>query len=57
MPFLPTVMAGEQAWDADPTIRGAIEIRAGVIENPKILSFQSRAAAYPHEIAKRRQPV
>jgi alanine dehydrogenase len=57
MPFLPTVTAGEQAWDADPTIRGAIEIRAGVIENPKILSFQSRAAAYPHEIAKRRQPV
>ena len=30
------------------TIRRAIEIRDGVIQNPKILSFQSRAAEYPH---------
>ncbi|HEY5185362.1 MAG TPA: alanine dehydrogenase, partial [Actinomycetes bacterium] len=43
-----TVMDGPAAWDADPTIRLAIEIRAGVIHNPKILSFQGRAAAHPH---------
>jgi len=53
LPFLPAVMAGEAAWDGDPTIRRAIEIRGGAIQNPKILSFQSRAAAYP----MRRSPV
>jgi hypothetical protein len=31
------------------TIRRAIEIRDGVIQNPKILSFQGRAAEFPHE--------
>ena len=36
------------AWDADETIRRAIEIRDGVIRNPRILSFQDRAPAYPH---------
>jgi len=30
------------------TIRRAIEIREGVIQNPKILSFQGRAAHHPH---------
>ena len=45
IPFIPTVMGGETAWQADPTIRHAIEIRDGQIQNPKILSFQSRAAA------------
>lgn len=48
IPFVGTVMAGEAAWDADPTIRHAIEIRAGVVQNPKILSFQSREPAFPH---------
>ncbi len=48
LPFLPVVMAGPTAWDADPTIAPAIEIRDGVIENPKILSFQNRDAVYPH---------
>ena len=38
-------MAGPAAWDADETIRRAIEIREGVIQNPRILSFQGRAAA------------
>ena len=33
---------------ADLTIRRAIEIRAGVVQNPKILSFQSRSSAFPH---------
>jgi len=49
IPFVSTVMAGSAAWDADPTIRRAIEIRDGVVQNPRILSFQGRSAAYPHE--------
>jgi alanine dehydrogenase len=46
--YLPVVMAGPAAWDAQETIRRAIEIREGVVQNPRILSFQNRAAAYPH---------
>jgi len=48
IPHLPAAMAGPRAWDADPTLAAAIEIRAGVVENPKILSFQGRSADYPH---------
>ncbi len=48
LPFLGTVLAGGEAWDADPTIRRAIEIRDGVIQNPAILTFQHRAADHPH---------
>jgi len=48
LPYLKTVLGGPAAWDADETIRRAIEIRDGVIQNPAILSFQHRAAEYPH---------
>jgi alanine dehydrogenase len=48
IPYLRTVMDGPTSWDLDPTIRLAIEIRDGVIQNPKILSFQGRAADHPH---------
>jgi alanine dehydrogenase len=48
IPFVATVMRGEAAWDAEPTVRHAIEIRSGVVQNPKILSYQSRDAAFPH---------
>jgi alanine dehydrogenase len=48
IPFLGTVMAGRDAWESDETIRRAIEIRDGVVLNPKILSFQSRSPVYPH---------
>ena len=48
IPYLRTVMDGPSAWDEDLTIRRAIEIQAGVVQNPKILSFQRRAAAHPH---------
>ena len=48
IPFVGVAMGGEEAWEGDPTIRHAIEIRDGVIRNPKILSFQSRTAAFPH---------
>jgi alanine dehydrogenase len=48
LPYLPIVMAGPQAWDADATIRRAIEIRDGMVCNPRILSFQGREATYPY---------
>jgi hypothetical protein len=42
------VLDGPEAWDGNETIRRAIEIRDGVIQNPKILSFQGRSEEYPH---------
>jgi alanine dehydrogenase len=48
LPHLRTVMDGPGAWDRDETIRRAIEIRDGVIRNPKILSFQRRSAEFPY---------
>ena len=41
-------MSGADAWDADETIRRAIEIREGVVQNPRILSFQSRSPDFPY---------
>ena len=49
LPYLRVVIDGPESWDADETIRRAIEIRDGVVQNPAILSFQGRAADYPHE--------
>jgi alanine dehydrogenase len=49
--YLPIVMAGPAAWDADETIRRAIEIREGIVENPRILSFQGRAPTYPYAVS------
>ena len=49
--YLPIVMAGPDAWDADETIRRAIEIREGMVQNPRILSFQGRAATYPYAVS------
>lgn len=46
IPHLRTVMSGD--WDDDETIARAIEIREGVVQNPKILSFQRREAHSPH---------
>ena len=43
-------MSGPDGWAASPTIARAIELRDGVIQNPKILSFQARAADYPHAL-------
>ncbi len=48
LPYLPAVLAGPAAWEADDTIRRAIEIRDGVIQNSKILTFQDRSPEYPH---------
>ena len=48
MPYLRTLLAGPEAWEREDTLRRAIEIRDGVVQNPKILSFQGRAKDYPH---------
>jgi alanine dehydrogenase len=48
VPFLGRVMAGRAMWETDETIRRAIEIRDGTVQNPKILSYQRRAAEFPH---------
>ena len=48
LPYLPAVMAGPEGWAGDDVVQRAIEIRDGVIQNLKILSFQNRAADYPH---------
>lgn len=53
IPHLRTVMTG--GWDDDVTIAKAIEIRDGVVQNPKILSFQGRAEQPPHERAASRE--
>ncbi len=50
IPFLRPVMDGPQAWEQDPSIKLAIEIQDGVVQNPKILSFQGRAGEHPHRI-------
>jgi len=48
IPYLRTVMGGPMAWDQDRTISAAIEIREGVVQNPKILAFHSRSRGFPH---------
>ncbi|HWI31997.1 MAG TPA: N(5)-(carboxyethyl)ornithine synthase [Microbacterium sp.] len=49
--FIPTVMAGPEAWAQSESIRRATEIRDGVILNPAILEFQGRAELPPHVAA------
>lgn len=48
LPYLPELLGGAAAWDANETLRRAIEIREGVIQNPDILAFQQRSGDYPH---------
>ncbi|MFI6830226.1 MULTISPECIES: N(5)-(carboxyethyl)ornithine synthase [unclassified Kribbella] len=48
LPFLRPVLGGPAAWHADATLGPAIEIEAGVIRNPGILTFQHRSPDYPH---------
>jgi hypothetical protein len=48
IPHLRTVMSGPDEWERSETIRRAIEIRDGTIQNPRILSFQGRDREYPH---------
>ncbi len=46
--YLPTVLAGRDSWQKNETIRRAMNIDGGVIQNPSILSFQKREQHYPH---------
>tara|TARA_R110001592_G_scaffold363321_1_gene683761 strand:+ start:30158 stop:31333 length:1176 start_codon:yes stop_codon:yes gene_type:complete len=46
--YLPTVLAGRDNWQNNQTIRKAINIDGGVIQNSSILSFQNREPDYPH---------
>ena len=48
LPFLRPVLGGTAAWHADATLGRAIEIEAGIVRNPGILSFQHRSPEYPH---------
>lgn len=47
-PYLPIIMGGPEKWEGSETIRRAIEIKGGIIQNPKITSFQNRSSEYPH---------
>ena len=51
LPFVDTVLGGPAAWDADETIRRAIEVRDGRVCNPAILAFQGRGAEHPYAVA------
>ena len=46
--YLPNVVVGRDGWQQNETIRQAINIDGGVIQNPSILSFQKREPHYPH---------
>jgi len=46
--YLQTVLDGRDSWQQNETIRKAINIENGVIQNPLILSFQNRSPDYPH---------
>mgnify|MGYP003571693882 CR=1 FL=1 len=46
--YLSTVLAGRESWQKDETIRKAINIEEGIIQNDAILSFQNRSSEYPH---------
>ena len=50
--YLEKVMSGPEVWEGDETLRRAVEVRDGRIQNPRILSFQKRSAKYPHIIRK-----
>ncbi len=46
--YMQTVLKGRGNWQKNETIRRAICIDNGVIQNPLILSFQKRETKYPH---------
>lgn len=47
-PHVKDVIDGEVGWARNPTVGKAIEIKEGVVINPKILSLQKREKDYPH---------
>jgi alanine dehydrogenase len=48
LPYVRDVLSGPESWEASQTIRRAIEVRDGVIQNQSILTFQTRSPEYPH---------
>ncbi len=50
LPFLGAVMGGPEAWEANPTVARAVEIRDGHVRNPAVLAFQGRSPEYPHPV-------
>jgi alanine dehydrogenase len=48
LPFLRRVLEGPDSWNADETVRRAIEIQDGRILNPAILDFQGRSEEHPY---------
>lgn len=47
---LPTVLGGRESWQQSETVRRAVVIDEGVVQQPSILSFQNRNSQYPHEV-------
>jgi len=45
---LPSMVDGRASWQKNETLRRAVNIDAGVIVKPNILSFQKRQLDYPH---------
>lgn len=50
LPFVRTVMEGPSSWAESETIRRAIEIEGGRVNNEAILAFQHRSADYPYPV-------
>lgn len=46
--YLPVIVGGKESWLGNETIRNAINVDSGVVQKPKILSFQNRQQEYPH---------
>jgi N5-(carboxyethyl)ornithine synthase len=46
---IPSVVAGRESWQQNETVRRAVNIDAGVVVKPAILSFQHRKPDYPHD--------
>lgn len=47
--YCQTMLSGREEWLQNETIRRALVIDSGVIQDPKILSFQKRQSQYPHK--------
>ncbi|MDB5099418.1 MAG: transhydrogenase subunit alpha [Cyanobacteria bacterium RYN_339] len=52
-PYLAEFVRGPEAWQPEGTLGRAIDIERGHVRNPKILAFQGREAAYPHDVKAR----
>jgi alanine dehydrogenase len=51
LPYLRPVLGGPKAWGDNETLRRAIEIQDGIIQNPQILSYQRRSPHYPYPVS------